>query len=56
VEDEFLVGVRGHVFPVELCVEFLRDCGDGFGLLEDEGKGYVFVALLCALLGQGFGA
>jgi hypothetical protein len=56
VEHEFLVQVRGDVFPVELCVEFWGDCGDGLGLLEEEGEGHVLVALLLALLGEGLGA
>lgn len=56
VEHELLVDVGGDVFPVELCVEFGGDGGDGFGFAEDECKGDVFVFLFCALLRQGFGA
>jgi hypothetical protein len=56
VEDDFLVDVRGHVFPVELCVELGRYRGYGGGLLEDVGEGDFFVALLFALFGECFGA
>ena len=56
VEDEFLVEMRGDVFPVEFSVEFGRDGGYGLGFAEDEGEGHFFVALLVALFGEGFGA
>jgi hypothetical protein len=56
VENEFLVNVPRHVFPVELGVKFRRDGGDGLVFAEHEGEGHVFVALLLALFGQGFGA
>lgn len=52
VEHEFLVDVRGDVFPIEFRVEFGGDGGDGFRGAEDDAKGYVFVVLLCALLGK----
>jgi hypothetical protein len=56
VEHDFLVEVRWHVFPIELGVEFGGNGGYGHAFCEDEGEGNVLVALLLALLGQGFGA
>ena len=56
VENEFLVDVRGDVFPIELCVEFGRDGLDGFGSAEENGEWDFFVVLLCALLGKDVGA
>jgi hypothetical protein len=56
VEHDFLVDVCGDVFPVKLGVEFRRDGIYGHALLEDEGEGNVFIALLFTLLGERFRA
>jgi hypothetical protein len=56
VEDEFLVDVRGDVFPVEFSVELWRDRLDGLGGAEEVGEGDLFVVLLCALLRKDIGA
>jgi len=56
VEDDFLVNVRGHVFPIKLGVELWRYRGYGRGLFEDMREGDFFVALLFALFGEGLGA
>jgi len=55
VEDDFFVGVGGHVFPVEFGVEFGRDGLNGLRLPEHKRKGNRFILLLFALLGQRFG-
>jgi hypothetical protein len=56
VEHDFLVDVCGDVFPVKLGVEFRRDGSYGHALLEDEGEGNVFIALLFTLLRERFRA
>jgi hypothetical protein len=56
VEDEFLVEVGRHIFPVELGIEFGGDGGYGRRFGEDEGEGHIFVALLGALFGEGLWA
>ena len=57
VEHDFLVGVRVHVFPVELCVELGRDGVEGFGGPEEVCEGDVFFGFVFgAKLGEGLGA
>tara|TARA_R110002003_G_scaffold40_5_gene2634 strand:+ start:13285 stop:13617 length:333 start_codon:yes stop_codon:yes gene_type:complete len=56
VEDEFLVDVAGHVFPVELFVELGADGCYGLFGGEEEGEGDGLVVLLGALFGQRRGA
>jgi hypothetical protein len=56
VEDEFLVDVAGHVFPVELGVEFGADGCEGLFGGEEEGERDGLVVLLGALFGQRRGA
>lgn len=57
VEDDFFVGVRGDVFPVEFGVEF---GGDGLGVfvvVEEVCEGDVFFGgVFRAELGEGVGA
>jgi hypothetical protein len=55
VEDEFFVDVGGHVFPVELGIELGGYGCYGICFGEDKGEGHGLVALLGALLGEGFG-
>lgn len=56
VEDDFLVGVRGDVLPLEFAVEVRVDGAHGVGFAEDVCEGDVLVVLGLALLGEAFGA